>query len=192
MFIRRTQTRNRISGEPYVTYRLVHSTRVGNAIKQTTLLNLGAHFDLPQVHWPALAQHIDELVHGQRSMLDTTLPEEVQVFAQRFAAQIIARTPTVPGPGSVSAARAAPVAPQTKGSKMSASKKSAPKSAVVIKAPKLMSAWVSVCSTSAKSESDIIKAIENLSATMDYLFGLPASFLKANTGFGGLPASVQC
>jgi len=42
----------------------------------------------------------------------------------------------------------------------------APKSAVVIKAPKLTSAWVSVCSTSAKSESEIIKAIENLSATM--------------------------
>ena len=41
-----------------------------------------------------------------------------------------------------------------------------PKSAVVIKAPKLTSAWVSVCSTSAKSESEIIKAIENLSATM--------------------------
>lgn len=112
MFIRRTQTRNRISGEPYVTYRLVHSTRVGNAIKQTTLLNLGAHFDLPQVHWPALAQHIDELVHGQRSMLDTTLPEEVQVFAQRFAAQIIARTPAVPSPGSVSAAPAAPAPAQ--------------------------------------------------------------------------------
>ena len=61
MFIRRTQTRNRISGEPYVTYRLVHSTRVGNAIKQTTLLNLGSHFDLPQTHWPALAQRIDAL-----------------------------------------------------------------------------------------------------------------------------------
>jgi hypothetical protein len=42
----------------------------------------------------------------------------------------------------------------------------APKSVVVIKAPKLTSAWVSVCSTSAKSESEIIKAIENLSATM--------------------------
>ena len=40
------------------------------------------------------------------------------------------------------------------------------KSVVVIKAPKLTSAWVSVCSTSAKSESEIIKAIENLSATM--------------------------
>lgn len=42
----------------------------------------------------------------------------------------------------------------------------APKSTVTIKAPKLTSAWVSVCSTSAKSESEIIKAIENLSATM--------------------------
>jgi hypothetical protein len=105
MFIRRTQTRNRVSGEPYVTYRLVHSARVGGAIKQTTLLNLGSHFDLPQVHWPALAQRVDELVHGQRSMLDSTLPEEVQAFAQRFAAQIIARKPAEPSPGPSPAAR---------------------------------------------------------------------------------------
>ena len=40
------------------------------------------------------------------------------------------------------------------------------KSVVTIKAPKLTSAWVSVCSTSAKSETEIVKAIENLSATM--------------------------
>ena len=103
MFIRRTQTRNRISGEPYVTHRLVQSARVGNAIKQTTLLNLGSHFNLPQVHWPALAHRIDELVHGQRSMLDASLPEEVQAFAQRFAAQIIARKPPVPSLGAVPA-----------------------------------------------------------------------------------------
>lgn len=105
MFIRRTQTRSRVSGEPYVTYRLVHSARVGDAIRQTTLLNLGSHFDLPQAHWPALARRIDELVHGQRSLLDASLPEEVQAFAQRFAAQIIARKPAEPGPG------AAPTAP---------------------------------------------------------------------------------
>ena len=104
MFIRRTQTRNRVSGEPYVTYRLVHSARVGSAIKQTTLLNLGSHFDLPQAHWPALARRVDELLHGQRSMLDVTLPEEVQVFAQRFAAQIIARKPGQPSPGAAPAA----------------------------------------------------------------------------------------
>ena len=106
MFIRRTQTRNRTSGEPYVTFRLVHSERVGSAVKQTTLLNLGSHFDLPQVHWPALAQRIDELVHGQASMLEATLPEEAQAFAQRFAAQIIARKPAVPSLGAAPTVRA--------------------------------------------------------------------------------------
>ena len=100
MFIRRTQTRNRISGEPYATYRLVHSARVGRVVKQTTVLNLGSHFDLPQAHWPALAQRIDELVSGQRSMLEAALPEQVQAFAQRFAAQIIARKPAVPSLGA--------------------------------------------------------------------------------------------
>ena len=108
MFIRRTQTRNRVSGEPYVTYRLVHSTRVGGAIKQTTLLNLGSHFDLPQAHWSALAQRVDELVRGQRSMLEAAVPEEVQAFAQRFAAQIIARKPATPCMGAAPAAGADP------------------------------------------------------------------------------------
>ncbi len=110
MFIRRTQTRSRISGQPYATYRLVHSARVGNAIKQTTVLNLGSHFELPQAQWPALAQRIGELVSGQRSMLEATLPEEVQAFAQRFAAQIIARKPAVPSLGAAPTARAVPAA----------------------------------------------------------------------------------
>ena len=106
MFIRRTQTRNRISGEPYVTYRLVHSARVGRVIKQATVLNLGSHFDLPQAHWPALAQRIDELVSGQASMVEAALPEQVQAFAQRFAAQIIARKPAVPSLGAPAPVRA--------------------------------------------------------------------------------------
>ena len=109
MFIRRTQTRSRLSGEPYATYRLVHSARVGSAIKQTTVLNLGSHFDLPQAHWAALAQCIDELVHGQRSMLEASMPEEVLVFAQRFAAQIIARKPAAPSIGAAGEALADPV-----------------------------------------------------------------------------------
>jgi Transposase DDE domain len=108
MFIRRTQTRNRVSGEPYVTYRLVHSARVGSAIKQTTLLNLGSHFDLPQAHWPALARRIDELMRGQHSLLDATLPEAVQAFAQRFAAQLIAHQRPVPSLGAAPAVAPAP------------------------------------------------------------------------------------
>ena len=45
-------------------------------------------------------------------------------------------------------------------------KKTAVKTAVVIKAPKLATAWFNVCATSAKSETEIFKAIENLSATL--------------------------
>ena len=112
LFIRRTQTRNRVSGEPYVAYRLVHSARVGSAVKQTTLLHLGSHFDLPPLHWRALAQRIDELVREQHSMLDAALPETVQVFAQRFAAQLIARQSPVPSLGLAAApALGAPAAP---------------------------------------------------------------------------------
>lgn len=48
---------------------------------------------------------------------------------------------------------------------MTASKKTQ-KNVVVIKAPKLATAWNNVCATSAKSESEIIKSVENLSATM--------------------------
>ena len=111
MFIRRTQTRSRVSGEPYFTHRLVQSVRVGKAIKQTTLLNLGSHFDLPQAQWPALAQRIDELLRGQISMLDATLPEQVQAFAQRYAAQLIAHQRPVPSLGAAPAAAAPANAP---------------------------------------------------------------------------------
>ena len=83
MFIRRTQTRNRSSGEPYVTYRLVHSARVGSSVKQSTLLNLGSHFDLPQNQWPALAARIDQLVRGQGSLVESTLSDAGQALAQR-------------------------------------------------------------------------------------------------------------
>ena len=75
MFIRRTQTRNRNAGEPYSTYRLVQTSRVGSRVKQATLLNLGSHFDLPQQEWAALARHIDELLQGQQPLLDATLSE---------------------------------------------------------------------------------------------------------------------
>jgi hypothetical protein len=51
--------------------------------------------------------------------------------------------------------------------KKMATKSSSKKAPVVIvKAPKIVSAWSSVCSTSAKSENEIVKAIENLSATL--------------------------
>ena len=102
MFIRCTRTRSRSSGEPYVTYRLVQTARVGGAVKQTTLLNLGSHFDLPQDQWSALALRIDELLRGQACLLDTALSEDGLALAQRYAAQLIALQPSaaiLPSPG---------------------------------------------------------------------------------------------
>src|SRR5271157_5368104 len=89
MFIRRTNTRNRKTGEAYFTHRLVEAVRVGAAVKQRTLLNLGAHFDLPHDDWAALAGRIGELLHGQAALLGVSSVVESQ--AQRYAAQLIAR-----------------------------------------------------------------------------------------------------
>jgi hypothetical protein len=94
MFIRCTQTRSRKSGEPYITYRLVQSVRTAQGIKQSTLLNLGSHFDLPKDQWPLLAQRIDELLHNQAALIETTLSEAAQTLAQRYAAQLIALKPS--------------------------------------------------------------------------------------------------
>ena len=107
MFIRRTQTRDRTCGEPYVTYRLVQSARVGGTVKQSTLLNLGSHFDLPQQEWPALAQRIDELLRGQPSLIESTLSVVGQALAQRYAAQLIALQPSAASITPAQAARAA-------------------------------------------------------------------------------------
>ena len=54
-------------------------------------------------------------------------------------------------------------------------KKSAP---VVIKAPKITTAWNKVCTTSSKSENEIVSAIENLSAVMVLESGLSVRDMK--------------
>ena len=111
MFIRRTQTRNRTSGQPYTTHRLVQSVRVGSAVKQATLLNLGSHFDLPQSEWPALAQRIDDLLRGQSALPDPTLCDAGQALAQRYAAQLIAMKPSAASITAREAARPDPGEP---------------------------------------------------------------------------------
>ena len=111
MFIRRTQTRNRTDGEPYWTYRLVETSRAGSTVKQTTLLNLGCHFDLPKQEWPALARRIDELLRGQRPLLDATMSETGQALAHRYAAQLIALRPSAASITPAQAAMADPGEP---------------------------------------------------------------------------------
>ena len=61
----------------------MHSARVGSSVKQSTLLNLGCHFDLLQDQWPALAARIDQLARGQGSWVESTLSDAGQALAQR-------------------------------------------------------------------------------------------------------------
>jgi len=93
MFIRRTKTRDGKTGEEYFTFRLVETVRIGGAVKQRTLLNLGAHFDLPQAEWAALAGRIEELFRGQAALV--VLNPAVEALARRSKPW-----PSVTQPGS--------------------------------------------------------------------------------------------
>ena len=89
MFIRRTKTRTVGTQDHYYTYRLVKSVRLGDKVRQRTLLNLGAHFDLPPAQWSLLYQRLDDLLGGQATLMD--YPEAVENHAQRIVAQLISR-----------------------------------------------------------------------------------------------------
>lgn len=91
MYIRRTQTRRTDDGQRYFTYRLVRSERIADKVRQITLLNLGRHFEIEQQHWVSLCARIEELVHGQTTLLPVACPAEVEVEAQRVTAQLLTR-----------------------------------------------------------------------------------------------------
>ena len=93
LFIRRTITNSRKTAQPYDTHRLVEGVRTGSVVRQTTLLNLGSEFDVPQSDWPLLAARIDALLHGQESLALEPLSEVVETLAQRCAAKLIALRP---------------------------------------------------------------------------------------------------
>jgi hypothetical protein len=88
MFIRRARTRNKATGEAYLTYRLVVSVRTGKQVRQVTLLNLGRHFDLPQSDWPRLCVRIEALLAAQPGLLAEAKP--IETLAQRYAARLTA------------------------------------------------------------------------------------------------------
>jgi len=94
VFIRRTATNSKKTEQVYYTYRLVQGVRVGSVVKQTTLLNLGSHFDIAQADWALLASRIEAVLHGQTGLQLQPVPETVEAMAQRCAAQLIARLPT--------------------------------------------------------------------------------------------------
>lgn len=87
MYIRQTKTSNSPTGEAYCTYRLVASERIGDKVRQKTLLNLGKNFDLPKELWPQLCARIEQILAGQMSLAPAD--DAVEKLAQRYAARLV-------------------------------------------------------------------------------------------------------
>jgi hypothetical protein len=92
MFIRQTRTNNKATGESYTTHRLVRSERVGERVRQVTLLNLGRHFPVKKEDWPLLCNRIEALIGGQ-ACLNMPASDTIEKAAQRFAGRLVARAP---------------------------------------------------------------------------------------------------
>ena len=78
MFIRRTRTRRTQTGQAYFTHRLVRAERVGETVRQRTLLNLGSHYDIERAYWPVLCARIEHLLSGQTELLDPDCPAALE------------------------------------------------------------------------------------------------------------------
>ena len=88
MFIRRTKIGTAVSGGAYYTFRLVASKRIGDKVRQQTLLNLGHNFSLPKEQWPQLCARIDDILTGQLTLENQSV--EIEKIAQHYAARLIA------------------------------------------------------------------------------------------------------
>ena len=88
MYIRHVTQKNKKTGELYTTYRLVEAYRnAQGSVRQQVLLNLGCHFDVPKEQWKVLADRIEEIRQGQRTLFGLEVPLEKE--AQRIAKCII-------------------------------------------------------------------------------------------------------
>ena len=88
MFVCRTRTRSR-GRKHYFTFRLVRSQRVGNQVRQRTLLNLGAHFPIPREHWHTLSKRVEQILDPQPALLPIEAPPQVEAEAQRIAERLL-------------------------------------------------------------------------------------------------------
>ncbi|MEN8132145.1 MAG: IS1634 family transposase [Pseudomonadota bacterium] len=90
MFIRCAKTRTTENGKSYHSYRLVDSYRIGDHVRQRTLLNLGSGFDFPRELWSELTQRIEQIIQGQQDVLLAPSPE-VERKAQNIATSLLSK-----------------------------------------------------------------------------------------------------
>lgn len=88
MFIRAVQKKDKNKGKTYIYYRLTHSYRIGNKIRQSVLLNLGKLESINKSDHKALANRIEEIITGAENSLFPIVSDQVEELAQGFAKQI--------------------------------------------------------------------------------------------------------
>ena len=79
VYIRATKTHTR-DGNTAKSYRLSRSVRIGDKVRQETLLNLGVDYPVPKQQWRDVALVTELLLAGQRPMLP--VPSDIQVAAE--------------------------------------------------------------------------------------------------------------
>ncbi|TAI94109.1 hypothetical protein DMA11_25165, partial [Marinilabiliaceae bacterium JC017] len=90
MYIRRVEKKNKNSDKTYSYFRLVHGYKVGDKVRQQTLLNLGKLEELDSSLHKALADRIETLLTGASSMFYVE-NKLVETLAQRFVLEIQAK-----------------------------------------------------------------------------------------------------
>jgi len=90
MYIRKIKQTNKKTGKEYCTYRLVETYRnTEGKVRQYLLLNLGAHFAIPEERWKELSDRIEEIISGQQNLFDAA--PEIETEAQNIAKRVIHR-----------------------------------------------------------------------------------------------------
>ena len=67
MFIREITKKDRETGKVYVYHRLMEAVRTPKGPRQRIVLNLG-QFEVPRDQWKVLADRIEQVLSGQRSL----------------------------------------------------------------------------------------------------------------------------
>ena len=91
MYIRKIIKRNKNSDKAYVYYRLVHSYRIGEKTRQQSILNLGSLEDIDPNKHKALADRIEELITGTRSLFTPEKNSKLEILAKKYANEIKAK-----------------------------------------------------------------------------------------------------
>jgi len=87
MYIRQVRKNNKNSEKSYIYFRLVHGYKIGNKVRQQTLLNLGKLEGLATFLHKELADRIEMLLTGATPMF-YTINDDIEQLAQQFTSEI--------------------------------------------------------------------------------------------------------